>query len=152
MRKKQYVVRLSAAQRWELEALVRSGRESARKIRRARVLLEADQLGDGFSDDDVGEAADAGRATVERVRRRFCRDGLSAALEDRPSPERPELRALDGAAEAQLTMLACSSPPAGRGGWTLRLLADRMVELKFVPAVSHETVRRTLKKTSSSRG
>ena len=143
MRKK-HEVALADEQRQVLERLVNSGRESARKITRARVLLKA---GEGESDGAVVAALGVGRATVERVRKRFAEGGLDAALERKPQPARPGKRVLDGAAEARLVTLACSRPPDGHGQWTLDLLADRMVRLNVVPAVSRDTVRRCLKKT-----
>lgn len=148
MRKK-HVVTLTDEQRQELDRLVNTGRESARKITRARVLLKA---ADGLADDAIAAALDVGAATVDRVRRRFAEGGLDAAVERRPQPPRPEKRVLDGAAEAKLTMLACSTPPDGHDQWTLDLLADRMVQLKYVPAISRDTVARHLKKVRSSRG
>ena len=143
MRKK-YGVALADDQRQVLGRLVNSGRESARKITRARVLLKA---GEGESDGAIVAALGVGRATVERVRKRFAEGGLGAALERKPQPARPGKRVLDGAAEARLVTLACSRPPDGHGHWTLDLLADRMVRLNVVPAVSRDTVRRCLKKT-----
>jgi transposase len=139
-----HVVGLTVEQRESLERLVNSGRESARKITRARVLLKAD---DGEADEAIADALDVGRATVERVRRRFATAGLHAAVDRRPQPARPDKRVLDGAAEARLITLACSTPPEGHGRWTLDLLADRMVKLNVVPAVSRDTVGRCLKKT-----
>jgi transposase len=147
---KKYVVRLSARERGELERKLRSGRESARALARARVLLKCD---DGCTDEEVVEAVGVSLGTVERSRKRFCAGGLDAALSDRPQPPRPHKRKIDGEAEARLVTLACSTPPDGREAWTLGLLADRMVRLRYVDGpVSDETVRRVLKKTSSSRG
>jgi transposase len=147
---KKYVVRLKGRERLELERKLRTGRESARTLARARVLLKCDE---GCTDEEVVEAVGVSLGTVERSRKRFCAGGLEAALTDRPQPPRPHKRKIDGAAEARLVALACSTPPGGREGWTLQLLADSMVELKYVEgAVSDETVRRVLKKTRSSRG
>jgi transposase len=145
---KKHVVALTDEQRRELERLVNSGRESARKITRARVLLKAD---DGDTDEQIVAALGVGRATVERARKRFAADGLGRAVDRRPQPPRPAKRVLDGAAEARLVTLACSTPPDGHGRWTLGLLADRMVRLDLVDGagrtVSRDTVRRALKKT-----
>jgi transposase len=141
---KKHAVALTGEQRQALTRLVNSGRESARKITRARVLLKAD---DGETDAEVAEALGVGVATVERARRRFATAGLEAAVDRRPQPPRPAKRVLDGAAEARLVTLACSGPPAGHGRWTLDLLADRLVKLNVVGAVSRDTVRRCLKKT-----
>jgi transposase len=145
------LVALSAAKRAELCLVVRSGQLPARKVLRAKILLKADIHGQGCSDQEIAQALDVGIATVERVRTRFAGEG-SAALERRPQPQRPQKRKLDGKGEAQLVMLACSKPPEGHGRWTLDLLADRMVKLRFVPEISRDTVRRALKKTSSSLG
>lgn len=150
--KKKYVVELSKAERVELKQLVGSGRESARKLTRARVLLKADANAQGWSDARIVAALGVARATVERVRKRFAQGGREYAVERRPQPERPEKRVLDGQAEARLTALACSTPPDGRESWSLELLADRMVRLRFVDSVSADTVSRVLKKTPSSRG
>jgi transposase len=141
---RKHVVALSDEQRRELERVVNSGRASARKITRARVLLKAD---DGESDGAIVAALGVGRATVERVRKRFAAGGVDAAVERRPQPARPAKRVLDGVAEARLVTLACSRPPDGHGRWTLDLLADRLVKLSVVPAVSRDTVRRAMKKT-----
>jgi len=152
MRKKVHVVRLTAKDRRWLQDLVRRGRESVRKVLRARILLKADVKGEGWSDQRIAEALDVSRPTVERVRKRFATEGLLAAVERRPLPARPHRRRLDGAGEARLVALACSKAPEGHDHWTLDLLADRMVRLNYVPAVSRDTVRRVLKKTSLSRG
>jgi transposase len=147
---KRYVVRLTYEERGRLEALVGHGRAHARKLLYGRILLKADAAnGDRWTDERIAEALEVSAATVARERRRFCEEGLEVALMPR-KPGRPRRRVLDGRAEAHLVALACSEPPEGRGSWTLRLLADRMVELGHVEGVSRETVRRTLKKTSSS--
>lgn len=147
---KKYVVKLKGHERLELERKLRGGRESARMLARARVLLKCDE---GCTDEEVVEAIGVSLGTVERARKRFCAGGLDAILTDRPQPPRPHKRKIDGAAEARLVTLACSTPPDGRESWTLQLLADSMVKLKYVDgAVSDETVRRVLKKTRSSRG
>jgi putative transposase len=140
MRKK-YVVRLSEAERKRLHTQIRSGTGSARRLCRARMLLLSDE---GRSDVAVAEALHIGRATVERTRQRFCQEGLEAALLERSRPGgKPKLNAKQ---EAHLIALTCSKAPEGRERWTLRLLADRRVELEHVEALSYETVRRTLKK------
>lgn len=142
-------VSLTQEQRLALERLASTGRESARKMVRARILLKSDA---GESVEEVAEALDVGTATVERVRRRFVAGGPDAAVERKPQPQRPQKRRLDGESEAKLIMLACSTPPDGRDHWTLDLLADRMVKLNYVPALSGDTVGRTLKKTKSNPG
>ena len=147
---KAYVVKLDARERLALERKLRSGRESARVLARARVLLKCDG---GCTDEEVVEAVGVSLGTVERSRKRFCTGGLDAALRDRPQPPRPRKRKIDGEAEARLVTLACSTPPDGRESWTMQLLADSLVRLRYVDgAVSDETVRRALKKTRSSRG
>jgi transposase len=147
---KLYVVELKPRVRQELERRVRAGRESARVLARVRVLLKCD---DGLGDEEVVEEVGVSLGTVERVRKRFCQGGLDAALFDRPQPPRPAKRRIDGEAEARLVTLACSAPPDGRGRWTLDLLADAMVRLRYVDGpVSGQTVRRVLKKTRSSPG
>ena len=150
---KKYLVTLTPEERQHLRQLVSAGKRSARTLTRARILLQADQApgGPAWEDAEIAEALGCGRRTVERVRQRFVEQGLDAALGRKPQdrPSRP--RALDGAAEARLIALACSQPPEGRARWTLKLLADKLVELEVVESVSDETVRRVLKKTSCGR-
>ena len=145
---KKFVVRLSVEERDQLESLVAKGKAAVRKLTRARILLKADcsGLGPAWSDEQIRDALDLGAITVHRVRRSFVEGGLDGVLIRRPVPRRR--RMLDGEQEAHLIALACGSPPAGRCRWTLRLLKDRLVELGHVNKVSHETIRRTLKKTS----
>jgi hypothetical protein len=150
---KKYLVTLTSEERDHLTGLVSAGKRSALTITRARILLKADQAdgGPAWEDARIAEALDCGPRTVERVRQRFVECGLERALgrkpQDRPSRERK----FDGAAEARLIALACSAPPTGRARWTMKLLADKLVELEVFDAVSDETVRRVLKKTRSSR-
>jgi transposase len=143
---KQHVVILTAAERRQLEELTRKGVATARAIRRARSLLLA---AEGWPDGEIARAVGCCVATVENLRRRWSRDGL-AALADRPRPGAARL--LDGPAEAFLVATACSAPPAGRAVWTMQLLADQLVTAGLVAEISDETVRRTLKKTSSNPG
>jgi len=152
MRKK-YLVRLSETERAELEALVKTGRAAARKRLHAQILLKADEgeHGPAWSDAAVSQALEVGVRTVERVRQCLVEAGLETALNGRPQA-RYKSPKLDGEQEAQLIAIACSAPPAGRTRWTLRLLADRLVELAYVDTVSYETVRQVLKKTNLSRG
>jgi transposase len=143
---KKYIVDFTAEEREYLFVLIRRGKTSARKLTRARILLKADE---GLNDEEIAEAVGVSVPTVERTRRRFVAENLKA-LTERPRPgQRPRLSAK---AEAQLIAVACSAAPAGRQHWTLRLLADKAVELGLAPSLSPETVRRVLKKTSSSRG
>jgi transposase len=151
---KRYKVTLTDEERQELQALMASGKAAARKLTHARILLKADASpgGPAWIDQRIVEALEVGVATVERVRQRFVEEGLEAALSRKPQQRPRRQPKLDGRAEARLIALACSAPPQGRKQWTLRLLADRLVELEIVDAISDETVRRVLKKTSSSRG
>lgn len=150
---KKYKVTLTGDERQSLHDLVAAGKAAAKKLAHARILLKADAAPDGpaWTDTRIAEAVEVNRTTVEQVRQRFVEQGLEAALvrkkQDRPSRERK----LDGTGEARLITLACSTPPRGRAAWTLRLLADRLVELQVVDAISTETVRQVLKKTNSSR-
>jgi len=140
--KKLYMVELTDAERTQLLLLVGSGKSSARRIRRARTLLLAD---DGKTDREIAEALHIGAATVARTRQRFATEGLEAALSERTRPGAE--RKLTPKQEALLIALACSTPPEGKERWALRMLADRMVELGHVEeSLSYETVRRTLKK------
>jgi len=151
--KKKYIVTLTRAERRMLQEMLSRGKAAARKLMHARILLKADAGPEGpaWDDDAIVQGLEVGRATVERVRKEFVEEGLEAAL-TRRRPRRQYQRAFDGDAEAHLVALACQKPPEGRSRWTLRLLADRMVELEYVEQVSYQTVRRTLKKMSLSLG
>jgi len=143
---KKYIVDLTADERAALQALVRRGKTQARKVTRARILLHAAR---GAADAEIVTALGVGQATVERTRRRFVEEGLEA-LNERPRPG--ARRRLSERAEARLVAEACSQAPEGRERWTVRLLAGRVVELGLAASCSHETVRRALKKSGSSRG
>ena len=132
--------------------MIQRGKAAARALLPARILLKADTdpAAPAGSDEAISEALEGHATTVARGRQRFVEEGLEAALRPRPT-KRPYARKLDGAAEAHLIALVCSPAPAGQARWSLRLLADRLVELKQVGSVSYETVRRTLKKTNCSR-
>ena len=151
---KKYKVTLTAEERQQLHELIAAGKAAAQKLTHARILLKADAApgGPAWTDERIAEAVEVSIATVERVRQRFVELGPEAALarkmRDRPGRERK----LDGRAEARLIAVACSAPPPGRKGWTMRLLADKLVELEVVDTISDETVRRVLKKTRSSPG
>lgn len=149
---KKYIVTLNEEERQLLEQFTTTGRHAAYQINHARILLKADQnQTDGsWSDSDIQEALDISVRTIERVRQRFVEEGLQAALKQRPGAGRK--RQIQGEQEAHLIALRCSEPPKGKGRWTLRLLADQMVELGHLESTSHETVRQTLKKTNYSRG
>ena len=142
---KKYIVDLSDQERSTLRQLVRSGKHSARRIRWAQALLKADA---GWTDRKISEALDIGIRPVQRIRQRFVEEGIEVALGARSRKPRPYRRKLDGRQEAHLIALACSEAPEGQTWGTLRMLADRMVELCYVDSVSHETVRRVLKKTN----
>ena len=148
-----WVVRLDAPERQELETVVATPRAAAERVLRARVLLKADEGAGGpaWPDTQIADAFEISVSKVQRLRQRLVEEGLATALVRHPRPQaRP--RKLDGAQEARLVTLACSAPPAGRTRWTLQLLADQLVVLKVVDAISDETVRVTLKKTRSSPG
>jgi len=146
---KTYRVTLTDEERQQLQAMIAAGKAAARALAHARILLKADQSDDGpaWPDERIAEALEVSVATVERVRQRLVEDGLEAALRRKPQDRPSREPVLDGRAEARLVALACSAPPEGRKAWTLRLLADKLVELEVVEAVSPETVRQALKKT-----
>lgn len=150
MVQEKYVVRLSTDERNQLDKVLGSKRSSRFSRTRARIYLKADEglEGPGWSDARIAEAFDVSERTVSRARRQLVEEGLEASLTKKSSP-RPERRRLDGAKEARLIALACGPAPEGHARWTLKLLADRMVELEDdLEELSYETVRRTLKKTS----
>jgi transposase len=149
---KKYIVRLTPDEQTQLSQMIRSGKAAARTLLPARILLKAntDPAAPAGSDEAISQMLEVHATTVARVRQRFVEEGLEAALRPRPT-KRQYVRKLDGAAEAHLLALACGPAPAGQVPWTLRLLADKLVELQHVPSISHETIRRTLKKTNYSR-
>ena len=150
---KKYRIHLTGEEQEELKGLVSKGKAAAYRQTHARILLLSDenQAGGAMRDADIAQALKVGTATVERVRRRCVEEGLARALGRKEQVNRIP-RKLDGEGEAHLTALACSQPPDGRAGWTMRLLADRLVEREIVDNISTETVRRCLKKTGSSLG
>jgi transposase len=142
-----YVVRLTEDERQALEGLLSGKRIAADRGLRARILWKADLDGDAWSDTEIADAFDVGVSTIHRLRQRLVEEGFEAALSRRPmSSKRPTK--LDGAQEARLSAIACGAAPEGRARWTLRLLADKLVELEIVDSIGTETVRQTLKKTS----
>jgi transposase len=153
MPKKIYVVTLDAEERSYLQEIVSKGKASAHKRLHAQILLKADggPQGPGWKDQQIIEAFEVNHNTVERVRQRFVEEGVEAAL-NRKKRAVKKLPKIDGEAEARLIAEACGDPPPGFSRWTLRLLAGRLVELELVESVSHETVRKALKKTSLSPG
>ena len=148
MPRRKYRVTLTEEEQAGLHQLVTSGRSPARTLTRARILLKSDG---GDDDQTIAQALDVGLATISRVRQRCVEEGMEAAITSR-KPQRHYQRKLDGNQEAYLIALVCGEPPEGRARWTLRLLADRMVQLDYVGSLSHETVRGTLEKTNSNPG
>ena len=137
-----YSVRLKDDERKELNQYLRRGKSSARSLTRARILLLADE---GKPDAEIAETLKVSKSTANRIRKRYCEGGLDFALHEKKRSGAPPK--IDSRVEAQLTLLACSEPPEGRSKWTLRLLADKLVELKAVDSLSHMSVHRILKKT-----
>ena len=150
---RKYVVRLTEEERSALKVLVSSGKASARKITHARILLLADENSESGknTDESIIKALQVGLSTVARVRRRLVEEGLESAL-NRQVQKNRRARKLDGEGEAFLIAVACSQAPEGRTTWTLKLLADRLIECEIVDSISMEAVRQTLKKTRSSHG
>ncbi len=151
---KKYIVRLSTQERETLTKLTTSGRGPARMFTRARILLKADQgdNGPGWPDERISEALDVTVQTIERMRKQLVEEGFDAVLSRRKYTQKVSRKKIDGDVEAHLVALSCSKPPQGRARWTLRLLADSIVELGYVQSISHEAVRQTLKKTNLNRG
>jgi transposase len=151
---KKHIVRLSKDEREKLKRLITSGRGPARMFARARILFKADQgdEGPGWSDERISEALDVTIQTIERVRKQLVEEGFDAVLSRREYKQKVSRKKIDGEVEAHLIALSCSEPPEGRARWTLRLLANMIVELGYVETISHEAVRQTLKKTSLNRG
>ena len=142
-----YRVKLTESQKLRLNEVANRGRSPARTVKRALALLKTDE---GQTDDRIAEAVSISRRTVVRVRKRFCEEGLESALVERPRTG--QKRKLDDRAEAHLVAIACSDPPEGHTHWTLKMLADQMVELDYVDSIARETIRKSLKKTSLNRG
>lgn len=144
---KRYVVTLTDEERGRLRALTRQGKPAARTVRRAQILLLADE---GTTDEQIAAGLHCGLSTVARTRQRFVDEGLDAALVDRPRPgAAPKLSPKQ---QAFVVALACTKPPQGHLRWTMQLLADRLVELEVIPNISDESIRRLLKKGASSPG
>jgi transposase len=151
--KKLYTYVLTDDERQQLGALVRSNKTSADKLKRAQLILKAEAApsGPGLHDYEVATALGRGRVTVERIRKRICEEGVLACLQPKKR-DRVYERIMDGEAEAKLVSLVCTTPPNGYGRWSLKLLAERMVSLEYVPHISDEAVRLTLKKMNLSLG
>ena len=150
---KKYIVKLSEAERSDLQTLINKGKSPAKRLLKARILLKADasEHGEGWSDGQIIKALDTNISMVTRVRQQFVEEGLEAVLsrKQRAAPARTPI--FDGEKEARLTALACSTPPEGHARWSLRLLETKVVELGIVERASDTTIQRTLKKTRSSR-
>ncbi len=142
-----YKVKLTVEEKEKLNSFLNKGKASARSLTRARILLLADA---SRSNEEIKSALNVSTTTISRIRRRYCEGGLEFALSEKPRSGAPPK--IDGRIEAEITHLACSQPPEGRSKWTLRLLADKLVELDCIDSISHMSVHRALKKTKSSRG
>jgi transposase len=149
MKSSKYRVRLNADERVTLRELLVGGLVASRQVTRAHILLKADENGRGWTDNEIAVALEVSTNTVAKVRQQFVKEGLAGALERHP-PQRTYARCLDGAQEAHLMALACSEAPAGYARWTLRLLAEQMVDLGYVEQLCYETVRRVLKKRTQT--
>jgi transposase len=150
---KKYRITLEAEERKQWQKMLSKGKADVRRLKHAPILLAADESEGSSAQIDVAiaKALHVGTATIERVRRRFVEEGLEMALSPYKTPKRQYKTKLDGRQEARLIATACSKPPEGHARWTLRLLADKLVELKCVDSISHETVRQTLQKMNSGR-
>ena len=151
MSKKKHTIKLSEEERTYLAEKVASGEDAARSLRRAMILLKADQgeHGPAWSDEKISEAFEIGKSSVYQIRKQYHERGLKGTL-SRKKPDRIYERCLDGEGEAHLIALTCSEAPEGREGWTLRLLKDQMIELSYVKSISHETIRTVLKKQTQA--
>lgn len=149
--KKKHIIRLTAEERTYLTERLAAGVDAARSLRRARILLKADQgeYGPGWTDEKISEAFEIGKTSVYAIRKQYHERGLKRTL-GRKKPDRVYKRCLDGEAEAHLIALACSEAPEGQARWSLRLLRDQMIELAYVERVSHETIRTMLKKRTQA--
>ena len=146
---KKYKITLTENEIEELKGITQKGKHNAKVVKNALILLNADEgkYGKSKRDEDIADFIEVTVRTIENIRRRFVEEGYDAALYGKPR-EREYVNKVDGDVEAHLIALSCSKPPKGFGRWSLRMLADKMVELKYVDSVSYETVRRVLKKTS----
>jgi hypothetical protein len=149
---KKYVVKLTSEERERLDAMIRAGKSSAQLQTKARILLKADvsEAGEGWTDRAISEALDTSINNVGRTRQQLVEEGFEATLTRKYNPNSARPRIFDGAAEAKLIALACSSAPEGFTRWTLRLLEEKVVEVNIVEKASDNTIGRTLKKTSSN--
>src|SRR5829696_4919702 len=143
---KKYIVRLTSTERATLTEVVKKLKGSSQKVRRAQILLRADADGPAWTDAKIAEAVSCRTKTVENIRERFVTLGFEVALDGKPREHAPRPKALSGEQEAQVIALRLGPPPKGFANWSLRLLADKVMELEIVDAISHETIRQTLKK------
>jgi len=150
-----YTITLQAEEREQLEAIIRKGAHASQKVINALILLNCDEAardrGKRRSSEEMAQVLHVSARKIDRVKRRFVEEGFEVALNGQEGRTHYE-RLVDGDLEAHLVALSCSEPPQGQARWTLRLLAQKVVELEYVEAISHETVRQALKKTNSSRG
>ncbi len=144
---KKWIVRLSDAERFELAAVVKKLAGTSQKVKRAMILLKADADGPGWTDETIAEAFSCRTRTIEKLRQRLVERGFAEALHGKVRAAPPVAKKLDGEQETKVIALRLGAPPPGFANWSLRLLAQRVVALEIVPSISHETVRRTLKKT-----
>jgi biotin operon repressor len=145
---KKYIVRLTDAERATLEEVVKKLKGSSQKVRRAQILLKADADGPAWTDQQIADAFGCRRQTVENVRQRLVTEGFEVTLQGKQPDSPPRRPVLDGKQQAKVIALRLGPPPKGFANWSLRLLAEKVVELEITDSVSHETVRRTLKKTA----
>jgi len=151
---KKYLINLSQEEQETLKKIITSGRGPARMFTRARILLKADQgeHGPSWSDEQISDALDVTVQTIERIRKQLVEEGFDAVLSRRQYTQKASRKKIDGNVEAHLIALSCSEPPKGYVRWTLRLLADKIVELGYIETISHEAIRQALKKTNLSHG
>ena len=147
MNTNKFIVRLADDERQQLEAIVKKLKGTARRVRRAIVLLKADADGPNWCNEKISELVGMNLSTISAIRKQFVTEGFEATLDRKKRMLPPVPKKLDGVQEAQLIAMRCGSPPEGFGQWSLRLLANRMVVLEITDSISHETVRKTLKKT-----
>lgn len=144
---KKYIVRLTAKERRILHEVIRKLNGTSQKVRRAQMLLKSDAAGPAWTDEEIAEAFDSRTRTMEKLRERFVTEGFEQTRHGKPREKPPTAKILGGKQEAQVIALRLGPPPQGYAHWTLRLLSRKVVELEIAEAISHETVRRTLKKT-----
>jgi transposase len=148
-----YTVHLNKIEREELLAIISKGSHTSQTFRAAYILLNCDEgkFAEKVTNEQISKVLKVGMRTIDRIKRRFIEDGMDETLERKPTSRTYDVKA-DGDVEARLVTLCCSEPPKGYAKWSLRMLADKMVELKYVESISYETVRRVLKKTTLNRG